>query len=219
MDTAVCRMSIATTAYTETQPFRGIDFPLGTKLRHLLVSGPPSSGKTSLITKLRGWPEEGYLDLAAKGWWKSRILTFRPREVHFGFPVQGHTESQAVFDTEWLETLAPIDFPRVRLPPRRHHFYNVDWRRRFVFDFQLLPVDCLYEVGRRRAREGTHLVDRDRTRAQVEHQSAVYEALASLLHREGFFVIVRKEFEGPPLRIEASLAALEKQQGEEASSG
>ncbi len=195
-------MSIATVAYTETESIRGIDFPVGMKLRHLLVSGPPSSGKTTLVTKLRGWPEEGYLDLADKGWWKNSLLTFRPREVHFGFPFQGHRESHAVFDEEWLETLAPIDFSRVRLPPRKRYFFNVDWRGRFAFDFQLLPVERLHEIGRHREQQGTHPVDKGRTRAQVEHQLAAYEVLATLLHREGFFVIVRTAFDGPPLRIE-----------------
>ena len=33
--------------------------------------------------------------------------------------------------------------------------------------------------------------------------SAIHEALAEFLHREGFFVIVRTDFDGPPLRIDA----------------
>ena len=210
-------MSVATTAYTDTQSFRGIEFPAGIKLRRLLVSGPPSSGKTSLVTKLRGWPEEGYLDLASKAWWKSPLLTFRPREVHFGFPFQGHRESHAVFDPEWLETLAPMDQTRIRLPPRKRHFFNVDWRSRFVFDFQLIPAARLFEVGRERARGGTHPVDKGRTRSQVESQLAVYEALALLLHTEGFFVIVRNEFDGPPLRIEATVRLEEDGQGKRAA--
>jgi hypothetical protein len=182
---------------------------VGVKLSHLLVSGPPGSGKTALVTKLRGWPEEGYLDLTHKGWWKNRLLTFRPREVHFGFPFQGHRESHAVFDDEWLATLAPIDFSRVRLPPCKRHFFNVDWRARFVFDIQLLPADRVYGVRRRRLQEGTHPVDRGRTRTQVEHQQGVYEALATLLHSEGFFVIVRQAFDGPPLRIDAPVRSPE----------
>ena len=84
---------------------KGIPFPEGESFRQIIVTGPPCSGKTTLIDKLGGWPEEGFLDLCLKSWWRNQILTFRPREVHFGLPFKGHTESHAVFDPEWLASL------------------------------------------------------------------------------------------------------------------
>ena len=68
-----------------------------------------------------GWPEEGYVDLTLKGWWRAQSLTFRPREVHLGFPFAGHSDALTVFDREWLEAPLPLELDphRILLPPRK----------------------------------------------------------------------------------------------------
>jgi len=194
-------MAIDTEALCDLVPIRGIQYPAHARLRHLLVAGPPRSGKSTLVAALGGWPEEGYLDLGVEAWWRNRLLTFRPREVHFGFPFVGLAESHAVFDEEWVANPTPIDFSRIRLPPFKRRFYQVDWRHRFLFDFLLPPAEDLYRVGCERARRGTHLVDGNLTPSIVLRQLTVYEDLARLLHGAGFQVIVRCKYGGPPMRI------------------
>jgi len=175
--------------------------PRETNFRHLIVTGPPGSGKTMLVEKLRGWPEEGYLDLAVKNWWRSQLLTFRPREVHFGFPFVGFRESHAVFDPEWLQNSTPLDFDRILLPPRKGGFLSRDWRTRYVFDFLIPPPESILEARQRRFRKGTHPVDQALTLQQVRAQCEVYEQLARHFHAHGMRVFVRSSFGGPPQRI------------------
>ena len=185
---------------------KGIPFPQGARFRQIIVTGPPSSGKTTLIRKLGGWPEEGYIDLARNNWWHNRILTFRPREVHFGFPFKGFRESHAVFDREWLESPAAVDLKRVQIPPGKRWTLGIDWRRKFIFDFQLLPPELIYDIRKARAVAGTHPVDECLTKDEVVQQLAVYESLALHFHRCGMQVFVRNSFEGLPRTIVESEA-------------
>ena len=110
------------------------------RLHHAyLFTGTRGVGKTTLIEQLGGWPGEGFLDLAGRGWWRSPLLSYRPREVHLGLPFEGMSESHAVFDPEWLEAPAALALGRIVLPPERRRFWQFDWRRRYLFDFLLPP--------------------------------------------------------------------------------
>jgi hypothetical protein len=85
------------------QHFKGIDFPEDIRFGQILVTGPPGAGKSTLIVRLGGWSEEGYLDLGRKHWWRSEILSVRPREIHLGLPFQGLANAVSVFDAEFLD--------------------------------------------------------------------------------------------------------------------
>ena len=191
-------MPLNTVEVEEIDWHKGVAYPRGVPFRGIIVTGPPSSGKSSLVQKLGGWPEEGYIDLAKDNWWRSRILTFRPREVHFGIPFRGIRESLSVFDPAWLATSALVDFRRIQIPPGKSTFFQFDWRARFIFDFQLLPSEQLYSIRKQRADSESHPVDRVLSKQDVERQCAVYEQLAMHFHRSGMRVIVRTDFAGMP---------------------
>jgi hypothetical protein len=180
---------------------RGVPVPADVHFRQILVTGPPGSGKSVLVAKLGGWPEEGYLDLAADNWWGQRLLTYRPREIHFGIPFVGRKESLVVFDEEWLAAPTALDTARIRIPPAKRHWFNIDWLRRYVFDFQLPPVEQIYNIRIARGRAGTHPGDVHLTRVQVAQQVAAYARLALHFQRCGLRIYVRERFEGVPKRI------------------
>lgn len=180
---------------------RGVCFAKEERFRRIIVTGPPCSGKTTLINALKGWPEEGYLDLSQKRWWCNPILTYRPREVHFGFPFMGFKESHAVFDREWLKAPSSVDLERVQIPPRKRWFLETDWIKKYTFDFQLPPPNLIYNVLLTRAKAGTHPQDAYLTEPLVNKQVQAYETLAWHFHRCGLKVYIRRGFAGRPQRI------------------
>jgi hypothetical protein len=180
---------------------KGVPFPEGESFRQILITGPPGSGKTALVTQLGGWPEEGYLDIGLKNWWRSRILTFRPREIHFGVPFRGHKECLTVFDKTWLGSPYPVDFSRIQIPPEQTGLLGTDWRSKYVFDFQLPDPESIFEKRRKRTGQGIYPVDEELTLEQVRLQVAVYADLALYFHRQGLKVFVRNSFQGTPRYI------------------
>ena len=178
-------------------------FPKNINPRKLLITGTPGSGKSTLLKKLKGWPEEGCLDISSKEWWKSQVLRQLPRELHFGLPFFGHEDSFPVYDTEKLNALSrlELDFFRVPMPPPKKGAMSPDWRSRFAIEFQILPEEKVFEHRKNRAKQGTHHVDKDLTLERVEEEVRVYRSLALLFHRSGWTVYIRDDYNGVPKRF------------------
>ncbi len=194
-------MYLETAEVEEIMDIKGVPYPRGVRFRQIIVTGPPGSGKTTLINKLRGWPEEGYLDLTGNRWWRSPVLALRPREVHIGLPFVGRSKALTVFEQAWLEAPSALEPERIPVPKEKRWFFSTDWRNKYVFDFQLPPARQIYDLRLTRATVGSHPVDQETSLEQVEQQVAVYRELALYLHTHGLQVYVRREFGGPPQRI------------------
>ena len=190
----------------DIQYIKGLPFPAALKYRQLIVTGPPGCGKTQLMARLRGWPEEGFIDLTLKNWWRAQSLTFRPREVHLGFPFVGHDEALTVFDKEWLEAPAPLvlDLARILLPPPKTFFFSADWRKRYVFEFLLPPAEKILQWRLGRTRHTVHPVDTGVSLEQVRAQIAVYREAAVHFHRSGILTYIRDAVDGLPHHLRSS---------------
>ncbi len=187
----------------ELQNIRGVDLPIGLEFLQLVVTGPPGAGKSYYIEQIGGWPNEGYLDLTQKGWWKDQSLVYRPREVHLGLPFKGFREALTVFDKEWLHSQTPLELEvqRIQLPPVKQYFLQTDWRNRYIFEFLIPSPATIYEQRLARQSRGYFPVDENLNLEMVRLQVAVYREIALYLHRAGLNVYLRKGIDRPPMRI------------------
>ncbi len=187
----------------DLQDIRGVKLPARLKFVQLVVTGPPGAGKTYYINKVHGWPNEGYVDLTRKGWWKDQTLTYRPREVHLGFPFKGFDEALTVFDKEWLEAEEPLylELKRIQIPPASNSIFQTNWRKRYIFEFLLPDPKKIFKRRQERHKEGYFPVDKNLTLDMVVRQSDIYREVAFYMHKAQMQVYVREGLSKPPMRI------------------
>ncbi len=189
--------------YSELQMIKGVPFPAGIKFRQIIITGPPGSGKTSLIAKIGGWYEEGYVDISARNWWRMQHLTFRPREIHLLVPIKGMKQALAVHDPKWREQrpLPHLDYDRICIPPAKTHIFSSNWQGRYVFEFLLLPPEKILELRQLREQKKTHHIDRDLTLELIKQQVETYQKIAIYFQKKGLMVYLRDDFDAVPKRI------------------
>jgi len=185
---------------TDLIEHNGVFFDLGLQMKKLVITGPPCAGKSTLVHKIGGWPQEGYLDLSQDGWWRTSGLAYRPREAHLCFPFPGFEKDMTVFDPVWLNAhpSPEPDYSRILIPPAKRGFFSINWRDKLCFDFIIPLPETTLEFTLSRAREGTHHVDRGATLERVTLQAEIYHQAAHFFHSKGLQVYVRECIEGPP---------------------
>jgi len=83
----------------------------------------------------------------------------------------------------------------------KKHFWSVDWCKRYAFEFVLPQAERILEWRKKRAKTGSHYVDKNIILKQIEQQLFIYETAAQYLYEQGLFVYVRADNQSPPLRI------------------
>lgn len=191
------------TPIKELQNIRGIALPIGLEFLQLVITGPPGAGKSYYINQIRGWPNEGYIDLSQNGWWKNQSLVYRPREIHLGLPFVGITEALTVFDKDYLDCQPRpvLEFSRIRIPPAGSGPFSTNWRDRYIFEFLIPEPEVIFSQRQARQNQGYFPVDDNLSLEMVEQQVAVYREVALYLHRAGVHVYIRKGLNTPPMRI------------------
>ena len=186
-----------------TRNHKGILLPMDIKPGQLILTGPPGSGKTTVLNKLGGVPKESYLDITSRDWWKSRVLMFRPMELHFGIPFVGFEDGTPVYEASGLDDIEylELDLFRIPLPPPKANFFSGNFRSKLAFEFLLPSAEVLYQRRQERSQKGSHHVDKDLTLRKVEAELGFYSTLALFFHQSGMQVYLRHEADGPPLRI------------------
>ncbi len=210
-----------TTVIDEIVRVKGVAFPADIRLRKLLITGPPGCGKSSIINKVGGWSEEGYIDMGISKWWTSQSLAVRPREIHLGIPFAGHDKSLAVFDPKWRQASPPLalDLKRIKLPPAKRNALSVDWFGRYVFEFLLPAAEDIFRWRCERAKRGTHHVDSEITLELVQRQVDTFYQLAHYLHLKGLNLYVRQGLDGQLLRFSDAAQSVDPGRERQSHSG
>jgi hypothetical protein len=187
----------------ELQNIRGIALPIGLEFHQLVITGPPDAGKSYYINQIRGWPNEGYIDLTQNNWWKNQSLVYRPREIHLGLPFEGIAEALTVFDKDYLDCQPrpALELSRIRIPPAGDGPFTTNWRDRYIFEFQIPEPEVVFSQRQARQSQGYFPVDDNLSLDMVEQQIAIYREVALYMHRAGIHVYIRKGLNNPPRRI------------------
>ena len=172
----------------------GILLPAKMKVGSWIVVGPPGCGKSYLIEKIGGYPNEVAIDISEKKWWTVEPLTHRPREIHLALPFKGFDGGFSVYDEKWkdVKEFPELDFDRIKIPHKKKFILAPNWRARFVFDFILPPPGWLYEARKKRlASDDVRLVDMGLTLEWVAWQVHIHWRVAWLFHQAGLQVMLR----------------------------